>query len=613
MPSKLHNRILLLITVLFTSFFVANYSSHKVMFYGDALGYYSYLPSAFIYNNLVSYAPLPRDKGISEYVLSYTKPRREETDTSKIIINQYTYGVALMEAPFFYLAHLFELARGGSANGYSDAYDRMIKVSTLFYCLLGLVMVYRILRRYFNETQSVMGIIAVLLGTNLFWFSIFQAGMSHIPLFFLYALLMWLTIRVYERPSMALFASVGLTAGMITIIRPTDIICLLIPLLYEVYSGATLKKKLVFLRENLKGISVAALAFVLPIIPQLVYWKVLTGNWLYYSYREQSFDWANPKILDGLFYYSNGWLPYSPVMIFALIGLLFYKRFKSWVWCVWLLLPIYIYIIYSWYCYRYINGLGSRPMIHLYPLLALPLTVFIQFIGQRRVWMRVAFGAIVVFFMAMNINYSLQQMRGLIWSEESNMAFNLQMLFKTELEYDDLVVNDIGEWQPDTAKVHKLFTLAEEHYDDSAVSEKIVPDPITGHKYVYYMHDEEFQELQLMGKYNKSLHKDAKWIKVSGRFMYPIAPDYFKHMFVLSVTDKLWKGSRIENKTFDWHTIPGHDHLTLFDYKQNEWGRIYYFAKIPSNLADGDELKLYVWSLNKVDIYIDDLSIELYN
>ena len=64
-------------------------------------------------------------------------------------------------------------------------------------------------------------------------------------------------------------------------------------------------------------------------IPQLLYWKTVTGNYLFYSYADEGFFFLNPQILKGLFSYRNGWLIYSPVMFFALLGIPFLYRYAK--------------------------------------------------------------------------------------------------------------------------------------------------------------------------------------------------------------------------------------------------------------------------------------------
>ncbi|WP_336518634.1 hypothetical protein, partial [Pollutibacter soli] len=181
--------------------------------------------------------------------------------------------------------------------------------------------------------------------------------------------------------------------------------CLLVPALYGVYSKETLIQRLAFLRTHLRKVLGAAAVFILPIIPQLLYWKMMTGSYLFYSYGGQSFNWNDPKILEGLFYYSNGWLPYSPIMVFSLAGFFLYRYIKQWFWCLGLLFPLYVYIIYSWYCYNYINGLGSRPMIHIYPLLAIPLAAFLLWVWNRKsIVLNVVVALVCSFFVSLNIS-----------------------------------------------------------------------------------------------------------------------------------------------------------------------------------------------------------------
>ncbi len=235
-----------------------------------------------------------------------------------------------MELPFFLVAHGYEKWRGLPALGYSDTYDNVIKASSLFYAILGSVLIFLVLKRRFTLTQSSITVLLIFSCTNLFWFTVFQAGMAHVPLYFLYALLVWLTLRLYEKQSNILFICCGLVAGVITLIRPTDILCLLIPILFNVYDRETAKARIGFLKEHKMQLLLFAMAFMVPIMPQLLYWKMITGSYVYYSYGDQSFSWSDPKIIEGLFYFSNGWFPYSPIMLFSIVGLFFYKAIRQW-------------------------------------------------------------------------------------------------------------------------------------------------------------------------------------------------------------------------------------------------------------------------------------------
>lgn len=607
---KLLRTILISLTLLITGLFVYKYNYRTTVFYGDALGYYLYLPSTFIYHNLKTPDQLPQNKEIPIGIYTYVNQMKELKIPTGNTVDQYTYGVALMELPFFAIAHAWEKMNNLAANGYSENYFRLIKLSSMFYALMGLILVYKILKKYFSQNTSLLTTIALFIATNLFWFSVHQAGMSHIPIFFLYALLIYLTIYMHNEKKLWQFIVAGFCSGLITIIRPSDVLCLLIPLLYNVYNEETIIEKIIFLKANFSKVLVFFLVFILPFIPQLIYWKAVTGKFLFYSYGEQGFHWRHPKIIDGLFYFSNGWLPYSPIMIFALIGIFFTKSIKIWKCSILAILPVYIYIIYSWWCYRYINGLGSRPMIHLYPLLAVPLAAFIQYISKTNLLVKTAAMALFLFFISINLCLSIQQIEGVIWSEESNGPFTLQMLYRTQLKYDDLVVNDIEEFQPDSTKLVKIATLGYQNYDDS-LSNHFVLDTAIGRKFVYHTLDLEITNI-FEFPYQKSAFKDAKWIKCSGDFMYPQSPGYEKHKLVLDIDKRLWMGCKIENKILG-HAMDTSKIKFNLDYSQpNHWGYISFYTRIPKTIKEGDIIKLFLWSTGRRDLYMKNLKLEIF-
>jgi len=601
------NKAVLFIVVIISAVFFFKYGIHprNPTFSSDAFTYYRYLPAIFIYNNDIM-AELPIDKGIDTgIVMSSKKVQDWQAPQTGKVVNPYTYGVAFMEMPFFFIAHTIEKIRNAPANGYSATYDYLIKTAELFYALMGLILVYKILKNYFTPTQSFLGVIAIFSGTNLFWFTLIQGGMSHVPLFFLYALLIYLVIELHKQPKTVTFFATGFIAGLITIIRPSDILCLLIPLLYNVYNKETVLQKIEFIKENLFKMVCFALAFFIPIIPQLIYWKAVSGSYLYYSYGRQSFNWLHPRIIEGLFYFSNGWLPYSPVMIFSIAGFALFGRYKKWAWCTWVIFLLYIYIIYSWYCYNYINGYGSRPMIHLYPLLALPLTAFIQFISGKRFFVRAFIGVLCVFFISLNIGFCRLQATGMLKSEESNIAYNFQVFFRNHLTYNDLVVCDVKERQPEHNKLTKLQTLACENYNDS-LSDHFVKDTILNSGYFYQMENDQYSP-DLSVAYNNEQFKDAKWLKCCGKFMYPQKPGNSMHLLVLDIPGKLWRSCRIENKINDSLKNYSLDHS-----ETNKWGYVYFYIRIPENMKSGDVIKLYVWNFPQTELFVDDLCLELY-
>lgn len=606
------NTIALFVTLTITVAFVLVYGNKRNIFYGDSLGYYLYLPSGFLYHNLQDMYDLPPNKD-TKTVAWYRSD--DPISPTGHLVNQYTYGIALMESPFFLTAQGYEKLAGLPCYGFSNIDNLLIKFSSLLYSFLGLIFIYKILRNYFDHTLSLIGTLCIFLGTNLFWFTLYQGGMAHVPLFFLYALLIYLTIQLHKKLKTGLFIGIGFVMGLITLIRPTDVICILIPLLYNVYNKETLRAKMMLLKNNLLKLIPLIIAFIIPIIPQLFYWKLAAGRYLYYSYGNQKFDWAHPKIGCGLFYGGNGWLVYTPIMIFSLLGMLLFRRIKSWAWCLWLILPTYIYIIYSWYCYNYINGLGSRPMIHLYPLLAIPFTALLQFINEKRLPLKILAGIAIIFCISINISFSMQQAKGVLISEGATVNYNLHTLYRMNLSYRDLVLFDDNHLQPDAQKLTKVATLAWQHYDDST-SQNTITNPTDGSRYVYHMGNDEFQPDAIHIKFDKKYMHAGNWFKCSARFMYPQPPGIYSHNFVFVIKrgDKtlLWQKTTVENKIGVPDDNKRYSEICLHQFKTNTWGTVHFYIKVPKDIQEGDDLAVSLWNIGKQDIYMDDVCLELY-
>ncbi len=612
---KTISRFTVLLALIISSVFVSNYSNRISEFYGDSFGYYLYLPSAIIYNNLQTADQLPADSTIPVYV-ERNLWILETTDIGHPVI-QYTYGVAFTELPFFAIAHLYETLWGGMPNGFSNSYLVMIKLFMMVYAFLGLLVTYRVVRRYFPPLYALLSVILIYLGTNLFWFSVQQSGMSHTVLFFLYALLMWLTIKFHERPKISTAIGLGLLVGFIIITRPTDIVCVFIPLLYNVFSIQSFKEKVAFVKANTLKIVILCLVTVLPAIPQLLYWKLVSGKYIYYSYGSQQFDWKNPKIIEGIFGFQNGWLPYAPIMLFAIGGFFFWKRYKEWAAGILFILPLYIYIIYSWYCFNYINGLGSRPMLHVYPLLALPLAAFIQWVAGKRNYLKWGFAFICLFFIAVNYSFSMLQAKRMLVSDNANWQFCSQVLFRNKINYNDLVTYDTHIRQPDSRKLRKITTLVEQGFEDSVDAHYFPYLDKENNKYFYRVGDgEEYIPFTMKVPYDERMKKD-RWLKASGNFLITVWAN-MRQLLVINIKRKdhdiIWNGCTIHNKIGLSDSTCEHigKEFDQGHFELGKWGNVSFYTKIPDGLQPGDIIELGFWNVYKSQIYMDDLKLELY-
>jgi 4-amino-4-deoxy-L-arabinose transferase-like glycosyltransferase len=322
-------------------------------FYSDVQEYYSFLPDILLGN--------------------------EQSAEANFKNNKRTVGMALMYAPSFFVADIIANANGQPRTGYSKPYQWSIRWGSIIYVFLGLLFCRLNLRMFFSETITTISLACLFFGTNLFFYTYSTGEMPHSYLFFLYSAFVYFCLRWFrEKKNKQLFLFC-IIAGMITLIRPTDIIVLLFPLLYKVTSFRTFKSRLKDLLARPRTLLVALLLFCLPLLLQSVLWKIYVGSFVYYSYGEERFFFADPQIFNFLLSYRKGWLIYTPIMLFALIGLVMaVKRFKDLALFLILFTILNVYVLSSWWEWSYGGSFGCRAMIQSYAFLVFAFAVFCE-------------------------------------------------------------------------------------------------------------------------------------------------------------------------------------------------------------------------------------------
>src|SRR5258708_2548325 len=209
----------------------------------DVSGYYFYLPAHFIYHDL------KQQKFKDSILLKYnptSSPYQSYQYKNGNYIMKYTAGMAVMYSPFFFTAHLFAKTNGYEADGFSYPYQLVVGLGSLLIAFIGLIFLRKILLQYFSSTVTGIVLLLYILGTNYLEYAAITNAMSHNYLFTLYAILIYSTIKFYSNPSYLKAIFIGCIAGLATLTRPTEIICLFIPLAWGVSSKETLKQRLDF-------------------------------------------------------------------------------------------------------------------------------------------------------------------------------------------------------------------------------------------------------------------------------------------------------------------------------------------------------------------------------
>ncbi len=348
--------------------------SYKSPVYADKAGYYVYLPATFIYHFAASAFPDSVDMKTGNGFWLDRKNNKIRT--------KYNYGVALMQTPFFLTAHLLAKPLGFKNNGFSLVYNWAVDVSAAFYLVLGLFFLFRILSRRFPRWIALLTLFFVVAGTNVFYYATIESGMSHIYSFALVALFFNLAdpFRAFEKKGMLFGLALGFLAGLIVIIRPVNVILVIAGF----FIGGHWKEKWQFMVQP-RFLSPFFISGFLTVLPQLIYWKYLSGSWIYDTYTGESFsNWQHPRLPAYFFAPHNGMLLYNPLFILIIAGIvLMIINHKTDGYITAIVFVLVSYLFSSWWMYYFGCGFASRNMVDYMPLFAIPLAWFFANIKNR--------------------------------------------------------------------------------------------------------------------------------------------------------------------------------------------------------------------------------------
>jgi hypothetical protein len=415
------------------------WTMHRVLTY-DVFGYYNYLPAVFIYHNITTY---PHIDSIEQKYQptggAYQKYGLHPTPDGKALCNQYPLGVALFELPGFLITHTWNTTtKKFPPDGYSEPYQWSVVLSNLVAALLGLFFIALLLHHYFSATITNLVLVCIACGTNFFQYAGLDSGLSHMYLFFVYAVVLYLTHRWYLQPRAWLAALLGLFIGWAVITRPVDLFLICIPLCWPTSQRWLLWKK------HYTHIALALLMAILLVFPQLLYWHWVTGKWIYYSYSPiDYFDFKHIRIMDGLFSFRKGWFIYTPLVALSFLGLLplrsttFGKGYAK-------LTLIYfipvLFVVFAWHNWFYGWSFSCRALLQTIPILAIPLAAVLQYAYRSHVAFKVLMSLVLVLCLSLNLFQHWQYNHGVIHGTNMNRAAYRHVFLKTE---SDSVVQKI--------------------------------------------------------------------------------------------------------------------------------------------------------------------------
>jgi hypothetical protein len=370
--------------------------------WADGAGYYSYLPATFYYHFNAKMAP----PGIDEKTGSGFKIDLVHNRIS----TQYFYGVSLLISPFFMIAHAVSVVTGeDELGGFSLIYNKIFDIAGVFYLVLGLFFLKKFLKNYFPEYLQYILILVTFLGTNLFFYSIIDSLMSHVYSFFAISVFLYAMKEFLNDTSRyRYFLLMSFAFGLMLIIRPTN--CL-IGILFPFWD--TMNRKEVKYRLKL----IFQPKFILPFLaiilvmffPQMIFWKIMHGSFLYLNYGVGFPFWNNPKLPEVWFSTLNGLVPWSPLTLLFIMGMFFmvFKKYNNG------LIILFFFLLISYiaasYKYWYFGcGYGHRAFTEFMPVFCIPFGFLTEkVLALKTRFLKISFFLLVFCMTSLNFTLSL--------------------------------------------------------------------------------------------------------------------------------------------------------------------------------------------------------------
>lgn len=370
------------------------YFNYHSEIWADKAGYYVYLPATFYYNFSPDAFPKEIDKQTGDgFQLDYKNEK---------VITKYTCGVAIMQAPFFGLAHLFSTATSMKTDGFSPIYHKAINIAAVFYLMLGLYYLHRFLMMHFRRKIATWTVLILFLATNLFWYAVVDTGMSHVYSFALFCLFLYLVnaTQYLKNSSNKQTIALGIIIGLILLIRPTNLLFLSSFLFLDIENINTVSSRLkrIF---RFKTLLILVLCIVLIMLPQFIYWNMTFNSFVSYSYENEGFHWLNPQTLKTWFSPNNGLFLYTPFYLFILFGMVKMIKEKA-INGVYLLL-IFLgisYIFSAWWDWTFGCSFGSRSYVEYLAIFSIPVAFVLSNLAMTtRIYKVLIISSIVVFIL----------------------------------------------------------------------------------------------------------------------------------------------------------------------------------------------------------------------
>ena len=286
---------------------------------GDALGYYAWLRSV-AFDGDIDFS--------NDYRLltdDFAEDSEELTPLATgLVPNKWPPGSAVLWAPLFLavgavVALLNLIGAQIPFDGLALPFKISAGVAGIAYATAGAWLCYDLARRIYSAASAFWATITLWLGGSLLYYSLVSPTYSHATSLFVVALFTHTWYRTRDRDDLRRFALLGVLAGLAGLVRSQDLIILIIPGL-ELLDG--IRERRWSLAAACRRLAVLCIACAAVFAPQVWAWQTIYGTPVLNPHGGSAyFRWAEPAILQTLFSTRQGLISWTPIVLFAVVGL----------------------------------------------------------------------------------------------------------------------------------------------------------------------------------------------------------------------------------------------------------------------------------------------------
>ncbi len=352
---------------------------------GDGVGYYAYVRSMLVEGHLnFEQDWLHGNASFQMFrVGPDNKPKPGDYTATGNLVNHFAVGPAILWAPFLIVVHGGVLAadRLGPhipADGFSRPYVDTMAVVTALYGFLGLLISFRLTRKYIADRWAFLATIGIWFASSLPVYMYFNPSWAHAHSAFVVALFIWYWDRTRDTRNWKQWLLLGAIGGLMMDVYYVNVVLMLLPLLESLngYWNAYKTAKGTEFKQILLGNVLFAAAALAAFSPTLVVKKIIFGSYLDFGYTEGWF-WKSPAFFKVSFSADHGLFSWTPIVVLAVVGLFLLRRYdRHLAFYVVTVFAVFWYVIGCYENWQGISSFGNRFFVSLTCLFILGLAAF---------------------------------------------------------------------------------------------------------------------------------------------------------------------------------------------------------------------------------------------